>query len=338
MPVVLSHNSSLELLRAAPPQTKLLTRVTEPVHLDDLPTSARSLSDCSFFDLGLRTQPVHVLVSENQTLPKVSGVKAHACRLPELPASALMRYTKDVYLCGPEFTFVQMASVISPLGAAVLGYELCGAYSQFAPLISGFYDRPPLATRASIRAMADALGRTRGTHKARQALKYVCDGSRSPMETVASCMMFFPVSVGGLGFGAPKLNHRVTLDPVAARITGTKTCAIDIAWPDVRLGIEYDSESFHADADKDRRRREALAHMGWSIYVIELDEIRDYRSFSRKVELFEDQVPHVRGLRSHEADRRALLERLLKATRFGMGLESLLFVAAPRKGSVRLHL
>ncbi|MDO4538030.1 MAG: hypothetical protein Q4B54_07695, partial [Coriobacteriales bacterium] len=256
-----------------------------------------------------------------------------------LPQNSLLKLNSNLYTCCPELTFVQMANVTSQLGLIVLGYELCGSYAHFSQLISGFYDRKPLTSTANIGHYLDELHRMRGLLKARSALQWVRDGSRSPMETVVSCMLFLPGYMGGWGRATPALNHVVKLDKAASRITRTKTAKVDLSWPELMIGIEYDSKTFHQNPDKDRKRREALTHMGWAIYVINLDEIKSYPSLEAKVELFIDQIPcgpHTQAASKQE--RRQLLDRLLTATRFGLGLNNALFGLPVEPGTITTHL
>ncbi len=64
---------------------------------------------------------------------------------------------------------------------------------------------------------------------AREALRWVRDGSRSPMETVMSHLLYLPEEHGGLAFAVPQLNYEVKLDAVAAAVGGTAACSIDAA-------------------------------------------------------------------------------------------------------------
>ena len=248
------------------------------------------------------------------------------------------------YSAGPELTFIQMADSMSLVGAVVLGHELCGSYSHFSKFVSGFYERPALTSTAAIQ---DAIKRLDGMHglgPAAKALRWVRDGSASPMETVVSCMMHLPCSLGGFGLMPPELNCEEVLDQPARHISGKRTCRVDTAYRFVsdgvprKEGLEFDGENYHRDSEADRVRREALAHMGWTIYVVNVDDMTTYRRIKEKVALL-DKVP--RQHRNEEVDERKgkeLLERLLRATRFGVGMNSALFSVNVPRGLVKLHL
>ena len=336
--IILSHNSSLAALRAFPPQADRLTRVEEPLRVADFSTSAQALAAFDAGPLGIG-QPLHVLAAASAARPRQEGVTSHKLSLEEIPAGFLWRLEPSVYVCGPELTFIQMATQLGLVGRSVLGHELCGTYAQFARMVSGFYERPPLTTLADIRRATDLMVGMRGAKIARDALRWIREDSRSPMETVVSNMLFLPSHEGGYGFAAPTLNHQVTLDDAASAITGTACCYVDMSWPKLRLGIEYDSSAWHADVEKDRRRREALAHMGWTIYSIQLDDVRNFVSLDRMVSLFAERVPHAHGwCPASAADQSQLLRRLFTSTRCGLGLERALFGTPVEHGSIAIHL
>ena len=349
---VLSHNSSLALLRSVPPQTGLLTPTSEAIRTESLTPSARDLSVCDADRLGI-ARPLHVLTAGSRPPLRIEGVTSHGISAQEIPAGLLWSYDTGprtdmtgphtdppaLLTCGPELTFIQMTTRLNLAGRVVLGHELCGTYSQFARMISGYYERPALTTRADIERATRLMTGMRGVTMARQALKWVREGARSPMETIVSCMLFLPPSEGGYGFAQPTLNYEVPLDARARAITQTSTCYVDAAWPNLKLGIEYDSSAWHHDPDKDRRRREALTHMGWTIYTLQLDDMRGFAALDRMVSLFAERVPRARGNGSASASAKdRLLKRLFTLTRCGLGLEAALFGVPVARDSVQTYL
>ena len=278
MAVIISRNSALELLRAVPPQVRLYPHVEEPLQISEISTSSADLRALDAQSLGIRRLPLHVLIGRGSPEIRIVGTKAHELCLPVLPGGLLLELAPGVYCAGPELCFVQMARGMSLLGAVVLGGELCGRYSHFSEMISGYYERPPLTSRERILSAIDALSGMYGLRHARQAARWLCDGARSPMETSLSSELFLPGRHQGLAFARPELNYTVELDEVAAAITGTRSCSIDVAWPTVRRGAEYDSKEYHLDPEKDLGRKEALEHMGWTINTIKLDQMADHGS------------------------------------------------------------
>lgn len=338
MAVVISHSSALSILRAVPPQTRALKLVEEPLDLTVIGTRS---ADASVFDVspfGIKGN-LHVLTSRTSARNMPRGIVCHSSSLDEVPAGLLFELRPDVYVCGPEFVFLQMAQELSPVGLTVLGYELCGHYSQFAPMVSGFYDRKSLTSVDRIAQVLCALRSVRGLAKSHSALAYVCDGSHSPMETVVSAMLYLPVEMGGYGLLRPTLNRRVTLDAAAAARLGQKSCMIDACWPESRIGLEYDSSAYHPDPEWDRMRREALSHMGWTIYTLSPDDVSSAASLGSMVDLFVDKVPQARrGSPATDRQHADLLHRLFVLTRRGLGLGELLFFDATKSRGVKVHL
>lgn len=320
MAIILCHNTALELLRARPPQIYPLVRTAAPLSLAEGGTNYRELHRCDLASLGVTSRQVHVLVASGRRVADARNVRTHRCRLEEVPAGLLHVLAPGVYASSPELLFVQMARRLSPTAAVVLAEELCGSYSRFPQMISGFYDRPVLTSRPAIRAACDQLHGLYGMGRAAAALDFVLDRAASPMETVLACSLALPPSLGGQGFVPPRLNHGVVLGEAARRMTGARLCRVDLAWPDARLGLEYDSDEFHHSPAADRARREALAHMGWTVYTVDLAQMRRHGELLRTVSLLAGSVPRMGGAEAptHEASR-ALHQRLLKATRYGGG-------------------
>ena len=135
--IILSHNSALAALRALPPQTGRLTRVEEPLRLAEIRTSAKTLAAFHSEALGIGS-PLHILSATSAARPRGAGVTSHRLGLYEIPAGLLWRLEPNVYVCGPELTFIQMAMQLGPVGRSVLGHELCGAWESLAKRCVGF--------------------------------------------------------------------------------------------------------------------------------------------------------------------------------------------------------
>lgn len=338
MAVIFSHSTALAVLRAIPPQARILRPVNKPLSLAAVSTRAADLTAFDQTPYGIAGD-VHVLASRSSSGVVAKGVTCHRSSLREVPAGLLYELQPNVYVCGPELVFLQMAAELSDVGLTVLGYELCGSYSQFSCMVSGFYDRKPLTSVERILKAMHQMPRAKGLSKARRALSFVVGGSRSPMETVVSSMLYLPNELGGYGLATPVLNRRVTLDAAAASRLGQKTCMIDACWPQQKVGLEYDSRAFHPNPERDRSRREALAHMGWTIYTLEPDDVSDVASLDRMVNLFLGAIPQTKTqVDQRPAHRAELLRRLFVLTRRGIGLNELLFAEAAKSCGATIHL
>ena len=335
---LISHSSALEALRSIPPQVNRFKRFNDSIPVTELSAGSRKILPAGLDALGVEKRPVHVLVGTGAPKGKSSQIRTHWINLEELPPGLALELAPDVLVAGPELVFALLGRSLAPVAEVVLGYELCGCYSQFAKLVSGFYDRPPLTSVAAIGRALDELAGVPRLGRARSALRWVADGARSPMETVVACELSLPAELGGLGFQKPQLNYPVALDEAAARIAGCQTCYVDVAWPGARRGLEYNGSAYHLDAARDQRRREALAHMGWQLNVVDLDHMRDHGLLMASVALFEGDLPRQPGGAASAQAVAGLHQRLLKATRYGMGLEPALFGVPVPHGTVQLHL
>ncbi len=338
MPVLISHDSALEYWRAVPPQVDPSTEVRAALPVARYSTTAVDLAAFDAKDYGIAGVPLHVLGSKDVRRSSAADVKAHTCALSSLPAAAARAIAPNVYVSTPEFTFAQVARHLGETETALVGFELCGDYAHFSASVSGFYDRPALTSTARIAEVLSQLKGFYGLSSAQSALKLVIDGARSPMETVLACMLSFPARLGGFSFVAPHLNYEVSLDEAAARLAGLSRCRIDVAWPDQLVGLEYNGAAFHQDAEKDRRRAEALRRMGWSIFTVDGSGITSYRELVKVISLLEGKVPHQADGRAPTSAAKVLLDRLLGMTRFGWGMNSLLFGVPVPTGAVQIHL
>ncbi len=338
MPVLISHDSALDYWRAVPPQVDTSTEVPAPLSVAEYSTAATDLAAFDPADYGISRTPLHVLGGKDVRRSAAANVKPHTCALASLPASAVRAIAPQVYVSSPEFTFAQMAWGLGEVGAALVGFELCGDYSHFSAPISGFYDRSAITSTEQIAQTLAQLKGLYGLSSAQRALRLVIDSARSPMETVLACMLSFPVRLGGFSFEAPQLNYEVALDETASRLAGLYRCLIDVAWPKQRVGLEYNGAAFHQDAEKDRRRAEALRSMGWSIFTVDAGNITSYRGLTKVVGLLEGTVPHHADGRAPVSAAKVLLDRLLGMTRFGWGMNSVLFGVPVPAGAVQVHL
>ena len=181
-----------------------------------------------------------------------------------------MNIGKRLMVSSPEFCFLQMAEILSLTELIELGYELCGVYSlpnhadQKVPK-RGFYNREQLASTKNLELLLDSMPGVKGHRKAVRALRYLQDGSASPMETKLAMFLTLPYQLGGFGFVMPELNYRIDLTKNARKYFSKDYYVCDLFWPDERIAVEYDSDQYHTGADRianDSRRRNALTAIG----------------------------------------------------------------------------
>lgn len=231
-------------------------------------------------------KPVHALVFNDQMRRPSKQVVCHKWTVG-FPEGAFFGWG-DFRVSSPEFLFLQMASELTIAQLVALGCELCGTYILLPKgviLPSSFDDYPervaPLTNIASIEAFLNAIGPARGVKKARRALKYVAEGSRSPMETRTYMQLCLPPVLGGYGFPKAELNPEIPLDEEARRIVGSRSCWGDVCWPKKQLDIEYHGD-VHFEASKVKRdagRALGIEHMGWRVITVTSPQVLDIERF-----------------------------------------------------------
>ncbi|MDR0285102.1 MAG: DUF559 domain-containing protein [Propionibacteriaceae bacterium] len=130
-----------------------------------------------------------------------------------------------------------------------------------------------LCTLAEVTAkLADLDGR-RGVDKVRQALRWVRPGTDSILETRTRLVIV------RAGLPEPVVNHE-------AWIRGNHYW-IDLAYPDERIGVEYDGAVHVKDRtqmEKDINRRRILQDDGWIIITVAAPDLRQPEEIVRSVE------------------------------------------------------
>ena len=186
--------------------------------------------------------------------PRAAGIPGHevARRL----VSVVRHPVLDVPLASPASTWAMLGAVLwDP-------YDLVAAGDAFVrePM---FHDDPPaLATTRQLQT-AVAAGRRVGVGRLRAALPLVRTRSASRRET------WVRLALIDAGLPEPELNVSVRSDD------GRQLAVVDLAYPDLRVAIEYEGEHHLFDPrqwTRDIARHEELAAHGWVVIrVTKLD-------------------------------------------------------------------
>ena len=275
MSIVLSHRTAW-LVYHAP---------NRPSHMDRLPeerselvpsypnaalvTQVRSLLGLLGIDAE-DSQVLDVIVRDGASRSKRSGVISHRCAR-KLPARSVCKLAPGIFVVSPELCFIQMGETFKDERELIeFGYEPCGGY-ELPPSGEGDYrERLPLASTEGIRHVIGELAGLHGIKAARRALRYVRDGSRSPMETAHVMMVALPKRWGGLGVRGICMDHRIDVSDTLRSLTRRKSVVCDVCVPKVGLDIEYNG--FHHDEEQrkveDEERRNVLEAMRFHVKVL----------------------------------------------------------------------
>ena len=200
-----------------------------------------------------------------------------------MPKGSLNDLGDGVYVPSVQFTFLLMASRLSLVQLIALGHELCGVYSFDESKPRGMRKRDiALISSLELAKFVRSAGNLPGCRKAERALRYISDGSASPMETRDKMQFCMPLMYGGYALGPHEFNHEVVLDQQASRIARKSRCRIDHYWPTIGEGCEYQGEYDHLspeDYSRDRSRINALRSMGYPIYELTNKHVSDLEQF-----------------------------------------------------------
>lgn len=231
--------------------------------------SAASLSECDLAGARIEAtleRPLHVLVSSPERRVRSGCIRCHVWSTA-LPEGALYRLTDQILLASPRFCLQQMAAGSGLAHGAAVGMEICGSYARSPRAQGGFRARPPLEKAAQlVEHFAGSHGY--GARRAREALEFVVEGSRSPMETAVALLFTLPVELGGCGLPRPALNFRVEISSALRSALGKPYLVVDLCWPEWGIILEYQSYLWHRSkgkVDDDSAREEGLRDMGWMV-------------------------------------------------------------------------
>ena len=178
--------------------------------------------------------PVHVSSIGDAPVMRRPQVVGHRTRVDVQVATI-----RGIRVGAPGRTWFECASLLSHVELVVVGDDLVGP------------DGP---------ATVDDLRRAivpgaRSAHAARTALDRVRSGVESPMETR------FRIGVVDAGFPEPEVNVDVT------DTSGAFLGRVDLAWPALRIGLEYDGDHHRdrATFQHDQRRSNGFSVNGWII-------------------------------------------------------------------------
>ncbi|WP_123028230.1 type IV toxin-antitoxin system AbiEi family antitoxin [Mycolicibacterium stellerae] len=174
------------------------------------------------------------------------------------PCDGLVVHRRD----GAPLVLVDGRRVTSPAWTAVEVARSLQRPRSLATLDAAL--RSGTCSRADIwRAAIEQAGR-RGIVAVRNLIALADARAESPMESEARLAM-----IDG-GLPTPELQYEVVDGNGELR-------RLDFAWPGQRVAVEYDGMDWHSGPEamkRDRRRRAALADIGWTVIAIVFEDVR----------------------------------------------------------------
>lgn len=258
----------------------------------------------------MEKEPLTAIVFGKENLRRNKLV---ACRFEPALARvpAFWHFGGTQYVVSPELLFVNMACVFEDeFDLAAFGCELCGYYSLLPHgLLSlrnqlkerseenrrrgidvrvtigeltpaeiargdGYVERAPLTSVARLREFILRYPNIQGRHKAHKALRWVIDGSNSPMETAAALFFHVGQRRGGFGLGEIRLNEKVPIKPEWQKVLNVRYLKTDEIFESrwgQKIAVEYQGWDWHTGRGRivyDNRRRLALEDEGYTVFFI----------------------------------------------------------------------
>lgn len=201
----------------------------------------------------------HVIFTD-RTIYRPQGIILHTCRI-----KGADKYTQEG-VCTLPLVFLQMANEYSIHKLIFLGLQICSCQH-------GYY---PLCSKKELLNCAKELYGHRGRRKALRALRYIEEGSRSPMESYLFMFLRLPNALGGCGITNLQFNAQITTEK-----TG-KLYYADLYVPSHKLIIEYDSKDFHNNDQsfyRDKIRATNLSVEGYQVVSVCYEQLAKTHHF-----------------------------------------------------------
>ncbi|MCL2333101.1 MAG: hypothetical protein FWC54_06445 [Actinomycetia bacterium] len=281
MELLISHQSALEFWRGAPAKEALAGKRSRTKVLPVKAPDSRKLPRENPWGL---TTPLHLLVGDDSARRAADGLRCHIGS-GIFPPGSFIQVEPGLTASSPELCFVQMASELPLVELMMLGYEFCGSYrlDKVSAPEQGFRKDIPLTSAVALEAFVAKATGLKGCKNARKALRFVADGSASPMETALTLLLCLPYRFGGYGLPMPQLNWRIEVNIAARNISGMSGESKfygDLYWPEEQIDVEYDSDAHHStheQAEHDSSRRNALQSAGVAVFSVSRTTIMNTR-------------------------------------------------------------
>ena len=226
--------------------------------------------------LGMGMAGRHPLVSGFGNRHKMDGVARHTWNSPISPGSFVI-ISSGIYVSTPEFTFLQLSRVASPITLALVGCALCASY-RIDGRTGKIVERQPITSVERIRLFLEQAKGVYGKRGALHSLGFVADGAESPQEVNLYLLAALPLALGGAGIEGLRLNYAVTVEEGDSAIVDRPTrkrFRIDMGVPERCAGAEYLGKHHDLQQDKDRNRLNALLAKGQHVLQAKYRDISD---------------------------------------------------------------
>lgn len=233
----------------------------------------------------LTASPVHLMVIDRRDR-RADGIVRHLCE-STLPEGSFMQLCEGVLVpAWPLYYMLKCREMPSLSARLMLGMELCGSYGHtvVGDRASGaFFHKPrryadgklttkwnypkiePATTVAELQKYLQQQRGVKGLCRAKEAARYVLDGSASPAESALALMATLPCKLGGYGFAAMELNPQITVPAEKRHLTRADSYHPDGYLCQLNTDLEYESDENHCSPQairRDKARRNDIQALG----------------------------------------------------------------------------
>lgn len=238
--LILCHISALEAWDRGLCSREGLSR-TEA--LSGFAPSATDLHQLEIDSLQLH-RPIHFYTSDDALRHRTRELHAHWKATPS-PPMTLAHIDGTTFASTPEECYLQLAPDLDIIGTTRLGMELCGSHSTLTFGRQGFLNRAPLTDSGTLAQLVRRRYGGRSRSHALQALRWITDGSASPVDTALYLLLVLPHRMGGYGLPQPQMSFRFDLKDSGRYVGSCGSCRCDYLWPDAHTMLAYNGSQEH---------------------------------------------------------------------------------------------
>ena len=238
------------------------------------------------------TYPLEITVRARESIKKSKMIRAHVFSR-DLPEGSIIDVGNGLYVASPELCYYQVTGKLSLPRILQLALEFCGSYSLPANntvrsdpsfMDKGFIERPALTSKEKLTAFYSQMRNSINQRQTSRSLRFISNGSASPMETALTILLTLPYHYGGYGFDLPELNTPITPVKAALQNSSKSYYRCDLYWRKLRLAMEYDSDRFHSGSEqiaRDSMKRNSLQAMGVTVITVTKQQVNSTFEFER---------------------------------------------------------
>jgi hypothetical protein len=218
------------------------------------PTAA-ALHGCS----AVPVTPIHLMAPYGHWLRRRRGLVVHNGPLPDVDRESL----HDLPVLGLERTLTDVLCTSTPPDALAVADQVL---AMIDPAVRERF-------RATVVSRLRRRRDPRGTRRGERLLTVASGSAESPAE---SWLLWRIVDSG---FPIPEVNWSLTGPD------GREIRRLDMAWPDLRIVVEYNGYTFHVDrTTEDDARADDLRRRGWIVITLWADDLKDSMPFERALD------------------------------------------------------